>query len=309
MATLVEQAVYHPPEPGEHGIFLNSSYNFRRDVTKGGFDNPRRYEDLSTLAQEIGLRRDRDVPTRYGNWHIYEGLDLAIPNFPKGDTRVNEALALYERDGDLTNAILRLQRGGVRKTFTVEELKGDLKAFTKYYIERPRFVGFPSEFLTQSKPHLWIYMTFLPGAAIGFFAFNEGRREYADIIGTVAGPLVSGMTTSLWWLSERRARGKIPHTDEYMGGNNAAKILISQNEHIIRASIQRELYEVLQQSGSTLSPNKFLGDIYAQMPSKLVRRRIQEMERAKYPEKYTRQLTPEAFPKMVEVAQILQSAA
>jgi len=135
MATFVEQAAYHVPEPGHYSNYLSSSYRFRRDVTEGSYgNNPHRYENLPLLAQEIGLRSDNDVPTRHGTWHIYEGIDLAIPNFPDGDTRVNEALALYERDGNLTNAILRLQPGRVQEPFTVEGLADDLEAFTKHYI-------------------------------------------------------------------------------------------------------------------------------------------------------------------------------
>ncbi len=81
MATPVESATYHVPEPDHYSNYLSSSYSFRRDVTKGGYgNNPRRYENLPILAQEIGLRSDKNVPTRHGVWHIYEGSDLAIPN-------------------------------------------------------------------------------------------------------------------------------------------------------------------------------------------------------------------------------------
>lgn len=310
MATPVESAAYHVPEAGHYSNYLSGSYSFRRDVTKGGYgNNPRRYESLPILAQEIGLRSDNDVPTRHGVWHIYEGSDLAIPNFPDGDTRVNEALALYERDGNLTNAMLRLQPGRTQESFTVEDLADDLGAFTKYYIERPRYFGFPSEILTQGKFHHLIYLTFIPGAAIGLFAFPEGSRESASLVGMVTGPLSSGVTASLWGLAERRARGKISHKDEYMSGDNAAGALAQQKEHIVQTSIQRELYSALQQRGTTLTPDQFLNDIYAQMPSVLVNKRKQEIERVKYPEKYTNGVEDEALPKMVGVAQILQPAA
>ena len=310
MATPVESAAYHVPEPGHYSNYLRDSYSFRRDVTRGGYgNNPRRYDNLPILAQEIGLRSDKDVPTRHGTWHIYEGLDLAIPNFPDGDTRVNEALALYERDGNLTNAILRLQPEHVQESFTVEDLADDLEAFTKYYIERPHISGFPSEILTQAKTHMAIYLSCIPGAAIGFFTFPEGSRESAALIGTLAGPLSSGVTVSFWGLAERRARGKIPHKDEYMSGDNAAGALAQQKEHIVQTSIQRELYSALRLRGTTLTPDQFLSDIYAQMPSVLVNKRKEEIERAKYPEKYTNGLKDEALPKMVGVAQILQPAA
>lgn len=310
MATPVEQAAYHIPEPDHYSNYLSSSYSFRRDVTKGGYgNNPRRYENLPILAKEIGLRSDKDVPTRHGTWHIYEGIDLAIPNFPDGDTRVNEALALYERGGNLTNAILRLQPGHDREPFTVEDLADDLEAFTKYYIERPRFFGFPSEILTQAKTHLLIYLTFIPGVAIGLFAFPEGIRESTSYVGMAAGPLSSAVTVSLWYLAERRARGKILHKDEYMSGDNAAGVLAQQKEHIVQTSIQRELYTALQQRGTTLRPDQFLNDIYAQMPCVLVNKRKEEIERIKYPEKYTNGVEDEALPKMVGVAQILQPTA
>lgn len=312
MSTPVEQAAYHVPKPGHDSnyYYLSNSYSFRRDVTNGGYDNnPYLYKHLPILAQEIGLRSDNDVPTRHGTWHIYEGLDLAIPNFPDGDTRVNEALALYERDGNLTNAILRVQPGNDREPFTAEDLAEDLEAFTKYFIERPRYFGFPSGILTQAKTHALIYSTFIPGAVIGFFAFPEGSRESASIVGMVAGPLSSGVTAGLWGLAERRARGKIPHKDEYMSGNHVAVVLVQQKEHIVQTSIQRELYSALQQRGTTLTPDQFLNDIYAQMPSVLVSKRKEEIERVKNPEKYTNVLEDEALSKMVGVAQILQSVA
>lgn len=310
MATPIEQATYHVPEPDHYSNYLSSSYSFRRDVTKGGYgNNPRRYENLPILAQEIGLRSDKDVSTRHGVWHIYEGSDLAIPNFPTGDTRVNEALALYERDGNLTNAILRLQLGRTQEPFTVENLADDLEAFTKYYIERPHLRGFPSEVLTQGKTHMAIFLGGIPvGGAIGYLV--SGGDFTAASFGALIGETVpASITASLWGLAEKRARGKIPHKDEYISGDSAAGVLAGQKEHIVQTSIQRELYSALQQRGTTLTPDQFMSDIYAQMPSVLVSKRREEIERVKYPEKYTNGVEDEALTKMVGVAQILQSAA
>jgi len=138
-------------------------------------------------------------------------------------------------------------------------------------------------------------------------ALPEGGS--AGIISVIAAPLSSVVTMSLWGLSERRARGKIPHKDEYIVGAHAVSVLGGQRRHITTTSIQRELYSALQESGSNVTPDQFLADIYAQMPSVLVNRRKEEMERAKYPETYTELLTPKALPKMVEVARILQPAA
>lgn len=317
MATPVEQATYHIPGPDDYGHYLSSSYSFRRDVTKGGYGkNPRRYENFPLLAQEIGLRRDNDVPTRHGTWHIYEGIDLAIPNFPDGNTRVNEALALYERDGNLTNAILRLQPGRVQEPFTVEDLANDLEAFTKYYVERPGLVGFPSKALTEGKNHWIVCFGGMPlGAVVGWMAnFYPDTWQYSSefasaVLGAYAGPITATITAIIWGLSEKRARGKIPHKDEYMRSDNAAEVLAGQKEHIVQTSIQRELYSALQQRGTTLTPDQFLNDIYAQMPFILVNERKKEIERAKYSEEYTNGLIDEALPKMVGVAQILQPAA
>lgn len=309
MATPVEQATYHVPEAGTYSNYLSASFNFRRDITKGGYgDHSRHYENLPILAQEIGLRIDTDIPTRHGTWHIYEGLDLAIPNFPEGDTRVNEALALYERDGDLTNAILRLQAEERQEPFTIEDLADDLEAFTKYYVERPRLIGFPSEVLTSGKTHISIFFGGIPtGALLGYFISGGDFNVIAG--GALAGEtLPAAMTSSLWKLSERIARGKIPHKDEYISGDKAARVLADQKEHLVQTSIQRELYSALQQQGTVLTPDQFLNDIYTQMPSVLVNKRKVEIERAKYPEKYTNGLKDEAFPKMVGVAQILQTA-
>lgn len=263
---------------------------------------------LEEMSQ-VGLRSDTNIPTKHGTWHIYEGIDLAIPNFPNGDTRVSEALALYERDGNLTNTILRLQPGRVQEPFTVEDLVDDLDSFTKYYIERPHLWGFPSEVLTRGTTHLIIFGGGIPvGAAVGFIA--SGGDTTATTFGALIGETVpTSITASLWGLAERRARGKISHKDEYMSGDNAAGALVQQKEHIVQTSIQRELFSALQQRGTTLTPDQFLSDIYAQMPSVLVNKRKEEIERAKYPEKYTNGLRDEALPKMVGVAQILQPAA
>ena len=307
----VELATYRIPEPGSRNSnYLSDSYNFRRDITKGGYhDNLRDYRFFPGLAQEVGLREDIEVPTKKGVWHIYEGMDLGIPNFPDGETTVNEALALYEKGEKLTHALLRLEPGHLENPFTPWDLADDLKTFTKYYIERPRLLGFPSETLTRGGTHL---LFCLGGVSAGYTLgyMLSGGDQNAALIGADIGIVIpAGPTASLGWISERWARGKIPHKDHYMSGDNANKTLSEQREHIIHTSIQRELYSALQQRGATLTPDQFLKDIYAQMPSNLVNRRRQEIERDRYPERYTDGLPAEALPRMVAVAEVLQQAA
>lgn len=310
MPTSVEEAIYQVPS-ADYGYYLRNSYNFRRDVTQGGYGNGiKDYSSLPTLALEIGLRRAKmNVSTQHGAWHIYQGANLAIPNFPDGDTRVNEALALYERDGNLTNAILRIQPGHKREPFAIADLVDDLDAFTKYYIERPRLWGFPSEVLTRTKTHMIIFGVSIPvGGAVGFIA--SGGDTTAASFGALVGEVVpASITASLWGLAEMRARRKIPHKDEYMSGDHATEALIQQKDHIVQTSIQRELYSALQRVNTTLTPEQFLDNIYPQMPPSLIDRREEEIERAKYPEQFTDKIGEEALPKMVKVAQILQTAA
>ncbi len=93
MASLVEQAAYKLPEHGDYSSYLTDAYNGRKAITRG------QHKGLPAVAEELGLVKNREITTdKGGTWHTYMATDLAIPNFPEGDTKVNEALMVYERN-------------------------------------------------------------------------------------------------------------------------------------------------------------------------------------------------------------------
>jgi len=277
MAGRVEQAMYQIPEKGR---FLNdSSVDPKQDITGVGwyYRHPPNYEQLLQVAEKIGLTPDHDIPTKMGVWRVYKRDNLAIPNFQGKATLVNEALALYESnesEGKISSAILRLSPSD--KPFTPEELARDLKVFTHYYVKRPRLLGFPSRALTwfHQGPTLPLLSLPLVGAAVGWMAPvgwmispSESTFIFEDIavlhilnalIGALSGAATNSILYGLGALSEKRAKGKIPHKDEYMAGNHAVSTLLEQKGHIQRTSILEEVYASLQHDKPTLTPDEFL---------------------------------------------------
>ncbi len=85
-------------------------------------------------------------------------------------------------------------------------------------------------------------------------------------------------------LSEGYARRQISHPEQYIAGEEVILTLKEELDHKVTVAIQRELYQALQQEGEEdLTPNKFLGKIYGQMPQIFIARRLSEVKQAIYP--------------------------
>lgn len=294
----VETEAYKGPKYGT----LNESFHLRYDLRgdRGSF------QDLPDLAQEMGFVRDGNLSTKKAVWEVYDRPNHPVPNFPEGETIVSSTLALYKTGEGLTpRAILRTST----EPYPSEEFMRNLQAFTKHFVERPRILGFPSQLLSS-------WRSLFGGLAAGTVllsaadyytvqsitgTFINGGAILGEIGGTVAGG-------ALWALSEVHARRQISDLSQYSAGNTARDVLNGERYHNVSVDIQRELYGVLQQKGVDLNPDQFLEKIYGQLPTALVQKRHTEVDQARCPRLHLQQETANTFPKLVEVAHILQAA-
>lgn len=291
----IDIEAYKPPEGYST---LAYSWRFRETVTK-----PSNLNDLPLIAQELGFQRIADFSTRNSRWQVFDRQSHLVPNFSVAATRISSTLAVYDRKGELTHAILRTSR----KPFQSEDFTRDLAAFTKHYVERPRLLGFPSELLTNGKTHLAIFGGGIPvGGAIGYLA--SGGDITVASLGALAGETIPvSISASLWALSERHARRQISSPEQYVTGDSAQGTLLNERYHNVTVDIQTELYRALLEEDADLDPNQFLEKIYGQIPRALVIERHAEVEQTKYPRLDSPRETGNSLSRLIEVSHVLQS--
>lgn len=292
----IEGEAYKPP--ADYST-LARSWGLRDSITEAG-----RFDDLPQTALEMGFRRTEDFPTKRAVWQVYDRPKHEVRNFPDTGTVINSTLAVRENEGELTHAILRTSL----EPYTSGEFARDLEAFTKYYVERPRLLGFPSEVLTKGETHVVIFLGGIPvGGAIGYLI--SGGDFTAAILGALIGETIpASITASLWGLSERHARRQLSALDQYTSGDGARNTLYDERHHEIEVAVQRELYSAIQQEGVNLAPDEFLNKIYGQTPQVLVQKRHAEIERTRYSGLSSSSETGNTLPKLIEITRVLQAA-
>lgn len=248
------------------------------------------------------------METRNRNyWHVTGGNSIDIPDFPDGGKEMHLAVAQYKDPGDnrdvASNVVIRMSE----HNFTLDELNADLEIFTRYYVERPQILGFPNKIGVSGVG------PFVASIGTGLVAGIAGHSilgELGVLLGAAGiGPLGGGVEVAFAKVGEKLAKRKLPHKDQYIAGDKASQVLSVIQNHMIRTSVQRELYGALQQSGMEMDPERFLTDVYDQMPSRLLVKRMEEMEATKYPQRFSGELPePIAISRMVKVAQALQAA-
>lgn len=276
----------------------------------------RGYVSVQYPIRQLDLRQTGRVITtpKGGQWEIYEYKNLAVPNFPEGETSINLMLGYYQRMTERkkgvdykSQAILRLSP----EPIDTEEFRGDLEKFTKYYVERPGFLGFPSRLLSSG----WaINAAITSGAILAFlYGFNSNLNIWGSesrlveaVTSAEAGAILGGGSTFILnRLSERYAKSQISSFSEYHAGSEAEQVLGEIHDHSMYVSIQNELYSVLKEKGADMQPRSFLWELYSRLPDELVDKRKQELERELYPDIYhgTQNQTAKAL--MLEYAQLL----
>lgn len=272
---------------------LAHSWHFN-DVVK-----PANFNDLPQIARELGFSKVADLPTKKSQWQVFERPEFDVPNFPEGSTRVSSSLGIYGTGEELTRAVLRTSP----EPHSVREFEKDLESFTKHYIERPRLLGFPSVELTRIG-HVFTALAVgvIGGDAAGYYIGGDIVNMGA-VLGEMGGPAVYGVA---WGLAERHAKRSISHREQYIAGESVKWTLQGERDHNIEVIIQKELYKALLDEDADLSPDRFLGKIYGQIPDALIERRHAEVEQVKYPRTDSPREIGNSLPKLIDVSHALQ---
>lgn len=252
LSAAVEEQKYSPPKSG----------NLREKDSPGLLFSPEYKDDwIFRGARQLGFDQIGFLRLPKGTWDLWKVDNLTVPNFPEGETIINSRLGVYREEEETNRTVLRVSTNPIPD----EEVQKDLEAFTKYYIHRPKYLGFPNKALTRVNDQFKIVIgSILLGGSAGYLASGE---TLGGVVGVFAGEITSMLGAPLGRkFGEQLAIKNISNPDEYyVGHNHVYDVLSNIRDHIITTAYKREFYSGLIAEGIQITPEEFLTEINENM--------------------------------------------
>ncbi len=229
------------------------------------------------------------IETSESLWRMHLG-PLDVPNFRANPTRftsVGVALRYGEADetqegkkaGRYLNALLIMRREP-KTPVTPEEFRTDVRAITKGYLGKGRFLG--REWDRDPKLLLGgIAGGAVAGGGLGVLIPGEAMWSSA-ILGTIFGGVIgTQIGAAAFAFNERKKREKIPRLGEYLADFNAERELEDVSIHTEEVKMQRQLFRALRRDGLNLTAREFMDqfeELNERTKGSLHDKRLDEME-------------------------------
>ena len=291
MSILEAQA--YKPYPVTHPSFNPQDLLRRRD-----------YNLVPGMAKRLGFQPNGTLEAQNTNWDLYVLNNLKVPNFGVGATVINSRIAVVEQGDENPYAVMRISD----RIIPEPGFRRDLEAFTRFYIERPKFFGIPSRIFHSRESTITLSLVTAAGlVAGGALAYSATGDVFLGLTGSAVGAWVVLLTTmvAMGW-GEKRASKSISHTNEYVTGFHIENALNTLEDHIVDTGVKRELHVKLEEQGFRMTPERFVEEVYSAIPEDLKNKRRGELGELTYPTQRGRfKIDPSSSTKLLEAAKLI----